>query len=102
MTGVQTCALPIFINATSVGMTPDEDDSVTPLKESFNKEQIVFDMVYNPTKTQLLQIAKKSGAITLDGLKMLVFQAAKSYELWTGEEMPVDKIYKSLQLYIDD
>ncbi len=92
----------LIINATSVGMTPDDDDSITPLKESFNKEQIVFDMVYNPAKTQLLNIAKKSGAKTLDGLTMLVFQAAKSYELWTGEEMPVNKIYKSLQLYISD
>ena len=92
----------LIINATSVGMTPDYDDSITPLKESFNKEQIVFDMVYNPAKTQLLNIAKRSGAKTLDGLMMLAFQAAKSYELWTGEEMPVNKIYKSLQLYIAD
>ena len=92
----------LIINATSVGMTPDDDDSITPLKDSFNKDQIVFDMVYNPTKTKLLKIAKRSGAKTLDGLKMLVYQAAKSYEIWTGEEMPVDKIYKSLQLYIAD
>lgn len=92
----------LIINATSVGMIPDVDDSVTPLKKSFNKKQIVFDMVYNPAKTQLLYIAKKSGAKTLDGLKMLVFQAAKSYEIWTGYEMPVDKIYRSLKLYIDD
>lgn len=92
----------LIINATSVGMTPDYDDSITPLKESFNKEQIVFDMVYNPVKTQLLEIAKKTGAKTLDGLMMLAFQAAKSYELWTGEEMPVNKIYKSLQLYLEN
>ncbi len=92
----------LIINATSVGMTPDDDDTITPLKESFHKKQIVFDMVYNPAKTQLLQIAKKSGAKTLDGLKMLVYQAAKSYELWTGEEMPIDKIYKTLLLYISD
>lgn len=92
----------LIINATSVGMTPDSDDSITPLKESFNKEQIVFDMVYNPAKTELLKLAKKTGATTLDGLKMLVYQAARSFEIWTGEEMPINKIYKSLQLYIAD
>ena len=67
----------LIINATSVGMTPDSDDSITPLKESFNKDQIVFDMVYNPAKTELLKLAKKTGATTLDGLKMLVYQAAR-------------------------
>jgi len=92
----------LIINATSVGMTPDSDDSITPLKESFNKDQIVFDMVYNPAKTELLKLAKKTGATTLDGLKMLVYQAARSFEIWTGEEMPINKIYKSLQLYIAD
>ncbi len=92
----------LIINATSVGMFPENDDVITALSKSFVKDQIVFDLVYNPTQTRLLEIAAKEGAVTLDGLKMLVHQAAKSFELWTGEKMPVDSIYKSLQLFISD
>lgn len=92
----------LIVNATSIGMFPEIDDTITSLSNSFGKDQIVFDLVYNPPKTQLLKIASSQGAIVLDGLKMLVNQAAKSFELWTGEEMPVDKVQKSLQLYLQD
>lgn len=90
----------LIINATPIGMFPDSDDSITNLEDSFIKDHIVFDLVYNPPQTRLLQTASKKGALALNGLKMLVFQAAKSFELWTGEKMPVEEIQKSLQLYI--
>jgi len=83
-------------------MFPEIDDTITTLNNSFTKDQIVFDLVYNPPQTQLLKIAASEGATTVDGLKMLVYQAAKSFELWTGEMMPVEEIHKSLQLYIKD
>jgi shikimate dehydrogenase len=92
----------LIVNATPVGMYPDVDDSVTSLQNSFNKDQIVFDLVYNPQQTRLLKMAGISGAVTIDGLKMLVHQAAKSFELWTGEELPVEQLHKSLQLVISD
>jgi shikimate dehydrogenase len=92
----------LIINATPVGMFPDIDDTITPLQSSFHKDQIVFDLVYNPAQTKLLRTANISGAVTLDGLKMLVYQAARSFELWTGEELPVDQLHKSLQLVISD
>jgi shikimate dehydrogenase len=90
----------LIINTTLLGMSPDFEDSVTGLEESFNDQQIVFDLVYNPPKSKLLQIAERQGAKIENGLKMLVTQAAKSFELWTGEEMPVENITKSLQLYL--
>lgn len=90
----------LLINTTSVGMYPDIDDTVTILKDSFNKDQIVFDLVYNPVETRMLKLAKSAGATTVDGLQMLVHQAAKAFEIWTGEQMPVDKIFKALRLYI--
>ncbi len=92
----------LIINATPIGMFPDSDDSITNLEDSFIKDHIVFDLVYNPPQTRLLLTASKKGALTLNGLKMLVFQAAKSFELWTGEKMPVEEIQKSLQLYISN
>jgi shikimate dehydrogenase len=91
----------LIINTTSVGMYPNVDDSVTSIPQSFVKGQIVFDLIYNPLKTKLLQLAESQGATVIDGLRMLVHQGAKSFELWTGEEMPVEKINKALKLYID-
>ena len=90
----------LIINTSPVGMYPVTDDSPINLEESFNKDQIVFDMIYNPTETKLLSLAKMQGAKVFGGLKMLVHQAAKSFELWTGEEMPIEKLSQSLELMI--
>ncbi len=90
----------LIINATSIGMHPDIDDTLTEINKSFNENQIIFDLVYNPTETKLLKIASKQGALTINGIKMLVLQAAKSFDLWTEQTMPTEKIEKALQLYI--
>lgn len=90
----------LIVNATAVGMHPDVDDVITSLNNSFQKGQYVFDLVYNPFCTSLLKIAMAEGAVPINGLKMLVNQAAKAFELWTGEQMPVDDVQKSLELYM--
>ena len=90
----------LIINATTMGMFPDVDDTITDLEESFNEEQIIFDLIYNPTKTNFLEMAEIQGAKVVGGLKMLISQAAKSFELWTGVEMPMDKITLKLEEYI--
>lgn len=90
----------LVINTTSVGMYPDVDDSIMNSNDMFSKDQIVFDLVYNPIKTKLLQLAEINGAIALNGLTMLVHQAAKSFSLWTNTEFPVEKVYKSVLLYL--
>ena len=90
----------LVVNTTSVGMSPENDDSITTLGDSFIKGQIVFDLVYNPPQTKLLNIAASQGAIAVDGIKMLVHQAAKSFELWTGEQVPVDELYNSLIMLV--
>ncbi|MFH1194147.1 MAG: shikimate dehydrogenase [bacterium] len=90
----------LIINASPLGMTPEIDDSATTIAESFNKDQIVFDLVYNPLKTKFLSLAEKQGAKIENGLKMFVEQGARSFELWTGDKMPVEKIYKTLFNYL--
>jgi shikimate dehydrogenase len=92
----------LIINSTSVGMFPEVDDSITDLGESFKKGQIVFDLVYNPIRTKFLKLAQKQGAQILDGLSMLIYQAAKSFELWTGEEMPQEQVRNSIKYYIEN
>jgi shikimate dehydrogenase len=95
---LNSCAL--IVNCTSVGMYPDADDSILTSADVFVKDQIVFDLVYNPVKTKFLQLAESKGAIVVNGLNMLVQQAAKSFTLWTGNEFPTEKVYKSLLLYV--
>lgn len=90
----------LVVNATPVGMFPESDDAIISLEKSFNKEQIVFDLVYNPTRTKFTTLATKQGATIINGIPMLVNQASKSFELWTGESMPVESITRSLELYI--
>jgi shikimate dehydrogenase len=94
---LNNCAL--IVNATPVGMYPNVDDSVLSTTDIFVKDQVVFDLVYNPIKTRFLQLAESKKAVSFNGLNMLVHQAAKSFNLWTGNEFPVEKVYKSLLLY---
>lgn len=90
----------LIINTTSMGMNPDIEDAATTIKESFVKDQIVFDVVYTPVQTKLLKLAQSQGAKTITGLQMFVEQGARSYELWTGEKMPVEKVLKALKSYL--
>ena len=92
----------LIVNTTPVGMHPDTDDSPTTNHKSFNKDQIIFDVVYNPLKTKFLQTAEISGAKVVNGLTMLIEQGASSFELWTGEKMPVQKIYRTLFSYLSN
>ena len=75
----------LLVNASPVGMYPNSVQ--TPICE----EQIglfgqVYDIVYNPRKTELLRLAEKQGKITGEGLSMLVFQAEKAQNIWYGAE----------------
>jgi len=84
----------VLINATLVGMRPN--DSETPVDSSLLREDmVVFDLVYNPLETRLLREAKSIGARTIDGLTMLVYQGAASFEIWTGRKAPVDFMIKA-------
>jgi len=82
-------ACDLVINSTPVGMWPDVDSA--PLRSGFHEGQLVFDMVYNPCPTLLLQLAKRQGAAVADGLEMLARQAALSLEIWTGAKVSFRK-----------
>lgn len=85
----------LIVNATPVGMKGFSDES--PISEEvLKKKPIVFDMVYNPPETKLLKIAKEMGCKTVSGVDMLVFQGAKSFEIWTGLKAPVDVMKRAV------
>jgi shikimate dehydrogenase len=91
----------LVVNTTPVGMYPNIDESIVNVSKAFVKDQIVFDLVYNPVKTKFLQLAEANGASVISGLKMLVEQAGKSFTLWTKVEFPAEKVYKSLLFYLN-
>jgi shikimate dehydrogenase len=86
----------LIINATPIGMYPKSDETLIQNPELFHKGQIIYDVVYNPQETVMLKIAKSRGARIISGIDMLIFQAAKSFELWTGFDMPLSEIRKML------
>jgi shikimate dehydrogenase len=87
----------LIINATPVGMSPAVGAS--PLGEDvrFDSNQVVFDLIYTPMTTKLLSMAKKDGARTISGLEMFLYQGARSFELWLGKRMPIDKLRDVLE-----
>jgi shikimate dehydrogenase len=81
------------IHCTPVGMTPHTEQSVLD-RELLRPEQFVFDIVYNPLKTRLLQEAESAGCRIVPGVEMFIHQAVFQFELWTGEPAPVDCMRK--------
>lgn len=79
----------LLINATSVGMHPNVDASPLPKGVVLPAHLVVFDMVYNPQETRLLQQARQGGAQIVRGLDMLIGQGVEAFKLWTGRTPPV-------------
>ncbi len=88
----------VIINTTSVGMSPDIDKSPVENADYFRSGQIVYDVVYNPSKTKFLADAESRGCKPIGGLGMLFYQGINAYEIWTGvkfSEENLKDIYKS-------
>jgi 3-dehydroquinate dehydratase/shikimate dehydrogenase len=75
----------VIINATPVGMGNTRD---CPLRDEEIQAKVVFDMVYDPVETHLLQVARSKGFAVIPGVEMFVQQAARQFEIWTGKPAP--------------
>jgi 3-dehydroquinate dehydratase/shikimate dehydrogenase len=84
----------VIINATPVGMGNTRE---SPLNADEIKAQYVFDMVYDPAETRLLQLAKERGAQVIAGSEMFVHQAARQFEIWTGKPAPREDMLRIVQ-----
>ena len=77
----------MIINATPIGMKSFMADEM-PLEEkdldTLDKNTIIYDIVYNPIKTVLIKKTQERGLKTISGLDMLIYQAQKAIEIWTG------------------
>ncbi len=77
----------LIINTTPLGMSPDFTSKPDLNYDMLNDSHILFDLVYNPEITTFLKIGQERGCTIINGMKMLVSQAEKSWEIWIDDRM---------------
>ncbi|MEE1129790.1 MAG: shikimate dehydrogenase [Methanobrevibacter sp.] len=87
----------ILIDTTPVGMHPHSNDDPIVDAGVMDEDLVVFDAVYNPNETALLKEAIKANAKPVYGIKMLLYQGAESFKIWTGVDAPVDVMENALK-----
>lgn len=74
----------LAVQATSVGMHPNEDDVIIDEDDFYRKLEAAYDLVYTPGETRFMKLAKKNNVKAYNGVGMLVFQGIIAFELWNG------------------
>jgi shikimate dehydrogenase len=87
----------LIVNTTPVGMTPNIDQSPWPVNLPFPPHAAIYDLVYNPRETKLMQDAGRQGLQATTGIGMLIEQAALSFEIWTGHNPSRETMRASVQ-----
>jgi shikimate dehydrogenase len=86
----------LIVNTTPAGMWPDVDSCAWPLELNFPTNGLVYDLVYKPRQTKLLNLARDQGLPAANGIGMLVEQAALAFELWTGISPSRDEMVRAI------
>lgn len=86
----------VLVNATSIGLYPQIDEMPPLNYDTLRRGLVACDVIPNPPHTRFLEAAEARGAVTLDGLAMLVYQGAIAFKLWTGEDAPVEVMKRAL------
>jgi len=89
-------AFDVIVNATSMGMREVSEESPVP-EEAIEPGMVVMDIVYKPIETALVRKAEAQGAKVVHGGRMLLHQAARQFELYTGERAPLEAMDKALR-----
>lgn len=87
----------ILSNATSIGLYPNVDQKPNINYDSVRSSFVVSDVIFNDPRSLFLKEAKERGAKTINGLGMLVNQAALNFKIWTGVDAPIDVMKKTLE-----
>lgn len=90
----------IIVNATPIGMEESGDLLPVPL-ELIQSKHFIYDLIYTPFETRLLKEARNKGARAVNGLGMLLYQAASAFELWTGTSAPIEDMRKALLIGLE-
>ena len=87
----------LLLNATSLGLKPEDGSPLDEKLFSLKQTRAVYDMIYQPAETALLKNAKAAGCKTANGIGMLVQQGAKAFEIWTGQPAPVAVMRRAVE-----
>lgn len=90
----------ILVDTTPLGMDPHINDEPIAKSDAMHDGLVVFDAVYNPNETVLLKEAIKAGAKPVYGIKMLLYQGAESFKIWTGRDAPIDVMQDALNKHL--
>ena len=90
----------ILIDTTPLGMDPHINDEPIATADNMHDDLVVFDAVYNPHETVLIKEAIKAGAKPVYGIRMLLYQGAESFRIWTGRDAPIDVMQEALNEYL--
>ncbi len=96
----------LIVNTTPVGMfnhasTKEEMPFGDNFWRSLNSKTVIYDLIYNPQETPLLNFSQKKGCQTINGMKMLVAQGAKSLSYWTdGLKIPIEIMEEAIKKYL--
>ena len=101
-TGYPAGPVDLVLNATSLGLKPDDPSPLDGKQFALRQAGAVYDMIYRPAKTALLRDAKAAGCRTANGLGMLLYQGAKALELWTGQTAPLETMRRALEKNLYD
>ncbi|MEW6540185.1 MAG: shikimate dehydrogenase [Bacillota bacterium] len=87
----------LVVQTTSLGMSPRPEDGPPVPPEWMSANHLAYDLVYNPSETAFLRMARQAGARTAGGAGMLLHQGAAAFELWTGREAPIGVMKQALE-----
>lgn len=87
----------VLIDTTPLGMHPNISDEPIVKADMMDEDLVVFDAVYNPNETVLIKEVIKANAKPVYGIKMLLYQGAESFKIWTGKTAPIDVMEKALR-----
>jgi shikimate dehydrogenase len=85
----------LLVNATPIGMHPNTDASPLDKNIELHPKLLVYDLVYNPARTKLMEEAEKAGAKTVSGLGMLIQQGALAFSIFTMKEAPIKVMWQA-------
>jgi len=98
--GYPTGRVDLLLNATSLGLRAEDSLPLDEKAFPITKASAVYDMIYRPAATPLLQAAKAAGCHTANGLGMLLHQGAAAFEIWSSKTAPVDVMRRALEMNI--
>jgi shikimate dehydrogenase len=95
--GYPNVPVDLILNATSLGLRPDDANPLDEAKFPFKLSRLAYDMIYRPAQTPFLRQAKAAGCRVANGLGMLLHQGTRALEIWTGKPAPVEIMRRALE-----